>query len=66
MTNDRLQLIASAVLLSMLSAQSVADDKIEKITILGHDTDLIGSAISASEGFVGEDQRGHLNENLRF
>ncbi|WP_416308677.1 TonB-dependent receptor [Neptunicella sp. SCSIO 80796] len=47
-------MIASAVLLATIAAQVVADDKIEKITILGHDTDLIGSAISASEGFVGE------------
>tara|TARA_R110001606_G_scaffold386136_1_gene549988 strand:+ start:6733 stop:8790 length:2058 start_codon:yes stop_codon:yes gene_type:complete len=56
MKTYRLEAIASAILLSTLSAQSMADDSLEKITILGHGADLIGSAISASEGFVGEQE----------
>lgn len=56
MQHGRLHALASAILLSTLSSASMADDSLEKITILGHNTDLIGSAISASEGFVGEEE----------
>ncbi|GAB3035628.1 TonB-dependent receptor [Bowmanella dokdonensis] len=39
-----------------LSPILCADDSIEKITVLGHQTDMIGAAVSASEGYVGQQE----------
>ena len=33
-----------------------ANDELEQITVKGRSTNLIGSAISASEGFVGQEE----------